>query len=38
MKSQRQQTGEKIAMVICIIAIIFLAKHFVNKQMQFDEM
>jgi hypothetical protein len=38
MKSQKQQTAEKVVMVICIIVIILLAKGFMNKQMRIDEM
>lgn len=34
----KQQTVEKILMVICIIGIIALAKAFINKQMRIDEM
>lgn len=34
----KQQTVEKILMVICIAGIIMLAKGFVNKQMRIDEM
>lgn len=34
----KQQTVEKILIVVCVAIIIFLAKSFVNKQMRIDEM
>ena len=34
----KQQTVEKILILVCVAGIILLAKHFVNKQMRIDEM
>jgi hypothetical protein len=34
----KQQTVEKILLVICVIAIIFMAKYFVTKQAHIDEL
>ena len=34
----KQQTIEKILIMICVVGIILLAKGFVNKQMRIDEM
>jgi len=36
-KIMKQQTVEKILILVCIAGIILLAKHFVNKQMRLDE-
>lgn len=37
-KIMKQQTVEKILILVCVAGIILLAKHFVNKQMRIDEM
>jgi hypothetical protein len=34
----KQQTVEKILILVCVAGIILLAKSFVNKQMHIDEM
>lgn len=36
-KIMKQQTVEKILILVCVAGIILLAKHFVNKQMRLDE-
>ena len=36
-KIMKQQTVEKILILVCVAGIILLAKHFVNKQMHLDE-
>ena len=37
-KIMKQQTVEKILILVCVAGIILLAKHFVNKEMRIDEM
>ena len=37
-KLWKQQTVEKILILVCVAGIILLAKHFINKQMRVDEM